>query len=112
MTTTLGMTTGHTPDGAPQLTAVGEIDLSNAAEFARALADNIRPDQRLLVDLTQVDYLDSAALAALFTHANHVDIYISPLNQALLAYSGLTELTDVHVIPTPPDGPQPTPNPT
>jgi anti-sigma B factor antagonist len=112
MTTTLRISTGHTPDGAPQLIAVGEIDLSNAAEFARALADNIGPDRRLLVDLTQVDYLDSAALAALFTHANHIDIHISPLNQTLLAYSGLIELTNVNVIPTPPAEHDRSPNPT
>lgn len=101
MTAPLDLTTGHTPDGAPKLTAAGEIDLTNVTEFARALAGALEPDRRLLVDLTRVDYLDSAALAALFTHAARLDILISPLNQTLLTLSGLTELTHVEVVEDP-----------
>ncbi|HWG97753.1 MAG TPA: STAS domain-containing protein [Pilimelia sp.] len=101
MTTALHLTTGQTPDGAPQLTAVGEIDISNCAEFAGALAEAIGPGRRLLVDLTRVEYLDSAALAVLFAHAEHVDVRVSPLNEALLTISGLTALTTVEVVTSP-----------
>jgi len=55
MTAMLQITTGRAPDGRPQLTAIGEIDLGNADELRRALADAVSPDQRLLVDLTRVD---------------------------------------------------------
>ena len=46
-----------------------------------------------------MDYLDSAALAALFGQADHIDIHISPLNESLLTISGLTQVTNVRVIP-------------
>jgi anti-sigma B factor antagonist len=98
MTAALQITTGHAPDGRRQLTAIGEIDLGNAEELKRALADAISPGERLLVDLTQVDYLDSAALAALFGQADHIDVQISPLNESLFTISGLTQVTNVEVI--------------
>jgi anti-anti-sigma factor len=99
MTTALQITTGHAPDGTPRLTAVGEIDLTNAPEFAERLRAAVVPDGRLLVDLTRVDYLDSAALATLFAHAPQIDICISPLNEPVLTISGLNQLTTVRVIP-------------
>lgn len=99
MTTPLHMTTGRTADGVAQLSAVGEIDLTNAAEFAArlraALGDGAA---RLLVDLTRVEYLDSAALATLFAHAERLDIRISPLNKALLHFSGLDQVAAVEVV--------------
>jgi anti-sigma B factor antagonist len=100
MTTHLEITTGRTEDGTPLLTAVGEIDLTNAAEFRARLGDAVSPDARLLVDLTRVDYIDSAGLAALFAHAQQIAVHIAPLNEALLTFSGLDQLTTVHVIGT------------
>jgi anti-sigma B factor antagonist len=102
MTTQLEITTGHTADGTPHLTAVGEIDLTNAAEFTARLHAAVSPDARLLVDLTRVEYIDSAGLAALFAHAQRIDVHISPMNEALLTFSGLDQLTTVHVV-TPPE---------
>jgi anti-sigma B factor antagonist len=104
MSTDLRISTAHAADGTAQLTAAGEIDLSNADEFARALAEAVSPLRRLLVDLTGVEYLDSAALATLFTHADDIAIRISPLNETLLTVCGLTDLTDVQVVT--PDGRQ------
>ncbi|WP_035857315.1 STAS domain-containing protein [Cryptosporangium arvum] len=99
MTAPLRITTGVTEDGRARLTATGEIDLSNAADFRDRLAAEVTPDgSRLLVDLTGVDYLDSAALAALFVHADRIEVHIAPLNEYLLTVCGLTQLTDVHVI--------------
>ncbi|MFI5914458.1 STAS domain-containing protein [Dactylosporangium sp. NPDC051541] len=98
MTTPLQIINGRTADGGAQLSAVGEIDLTNAEEFASRLRDALSPGARLLVDLTRVDYLDSAALATLFTHAERLDIRISPLNEALLIFSGLDQLAAVEVV--------------
>lgn len=98
MTTALQLTTGRTADGAPRLTAVGEIDISNAETFRAALAEEVDPPTRLLVDLTRVEYLDSAALATLFAFVDDIDIRISPLNETLLTISGLTALTTVEVV--------------
>ncbi|GAA3454644.1 STAS domain-containing protein [Dactylosporangium matsuzakiense] len=100
MTTPLQITTGHTADGGAQLRAVGEIDLTNAEQFADRLRAALSPGVRLQVDLTRVDYLDSAALATLFAHAEQLDIRISPLNEALLVFSGLDQLATVEVVPS------------
>ena len=99
MTTELQLTADRTADGEPRLTAVGEIDLSNAEEFTRALAGAVGPAGRLVVDLTRVDYLDSAALAALFAQAGQIEIHIAALNESLFTVCGLAELTEVRVTP-------------
>ncbi|WP_426502189.1 STAS domain-containing protein [Dactylosporangium sp. McL0621] len=98
MTTPLHITIGRSADGVAQLSAVGEIDLTNAPEFAARLRDALGGGSRALVDLTRVDYLDSAALATLFAHADRLDIRISPLNEALLSFSGLDQLAAVEVV--------------
>lgn len=46
---------------------VGEVDLSNVEQFRRTLFD--ATGSTLLVDLSEVDYIDSAGLAALFGRA-------------------------------------------
>ncbi|WP_433201314.1 STAS domain-containing protein [Dactylosporangium sp. CS-047395] len=99
MTTPLHITTARSAEGAGQLSAVGEIDLTNAPEFAARLREVVGDGGgRVVVDLTRVDYLDSAALATLFVHADKLDIRISPLNQALLTFSGLDQLAAVEVV--------------
>ncbi|MFI7211430.1 STAS domain-containing protein [Micromonospora maritima] len=96
MSTALTLSTGNSPDGSRVLTVVGEIDMSNAASFADALDDAVRPDgEPLVVDLTRVEYLDSAGLAALFPHAERIALIASPLLEPLLAISGLADLTTV-----------------
>ncbi|GIH19810.1 STAS domain-containing protein [Rugosimonospora africana] len=105
MTTPLHITTSQAPDGRPRLTAVGEIDISNTKEFTAKLCDAVAPGHRLLVDLTLVTYLDSAALAALFAYAKQIDIHISPLNETLFSFSGLSQLTTIRVIPADQDQP-------
>jgi anti-sigma B factor antagonist len=98
MTTELTLTTGPGPDGALVLTAAGEIDMSNAETFARALAEAVAgaAGLRLVVDLTAVHYLDSAGLAALFAQADNIELRTGPLLAPLLEISGLTGLTTVH----------------
>ncbi|WFE40796.1 STAS domain-containing protein [Micromonospora sp. WMMD998] len=96
MSTALTLTTSNGPDGARVLTAVGEIDLSNAATFAAALDDALRPDgEPLVVDLTEVEYLDSAGLAVLFPHAERIALVAGPVLEPLLTISGLADLTTV-----------------
>jgi anti-sigma B factor antagonist len=97
MTTALTLTTGRRPDGAAVLTAAGEIDMSNSDAFADALGAAVGEagEDRLVVDLTAVHYLDSAGLAALFQHADRLDLLVNPLLTPLLTISGLTDLTSV-----------------
>jgi anti-sigma B factor antagonist len=98
MTTALTLSTGQRPDGAVTLSAAGEIDMSNAEAFAAALADAVgqTPGRPLIVDLTAVEYLDSAGLAALFEHATSIELLTSPMLEPLMSISGLAELTTIH----------------
>ncbi|GIE32586.1 anti-anti-sigma factor [Actinoplanes italicus] len=98
MTTELTLRTGTGPDGAVVLTVAGEIDMSNAGVFADALTEAVAgaDGSRLVVDLTAVQYLDSAGLAALFAQADHIEVRTGQLLAPLLEISGLTELTTIH----------------
>ncbi|MFI0240615.1 STAS domain-containing protein [Streptomyces sp. NPDC016845] len=90
MTTPLTLTPGRQADGAAVLTAVGEIDMSNAAELAAAIEDT---SGALVLDLSGVEYLDSAGLSVLFPHADRIRLIANPLLAPVLAISGLTDLT-------------------
>lgn len=96
MTTPLTLTPGRQPDGTRLLTVVGEIDMSNTGALATALGDTT---DRLVLDLTAVDYLDSAGLSVLFAHAHRLELIAPPLLTTVLAISGIGELTTVHEAP-------------
>ncbi|WP_030211495.1 STAS domain-containing protein [Streptomyces bikiniensis] len=93
MTTSLTLTPGRRPDGTAVLTAVGEIDMSNTGSLADALDRTPGP---LVLDLTAVDYLDSAGLSVLFSHADRLELVAGPLLTPVLTISGLTSLTTRH----------------
>jgi anti-sigma B factor antagonist len=97
MTTALSLTTGRRPDGAVVLAAAGEIDMSNAATFAGALtgARQEAADAPLVVDLTRVEYIDSAGLAAMFPHVDHLHLVVPPLLAPVLTIAGLDDITTV-----------------
>ncbi|GIF21787.1 anti-anti-sigma factor [Actinoplanes tereljensis] len=97
MSTALTFTTGRHTDGAVVLAATGEIDMSNADAFAAALtgARKQAAQAPIIVDLTAVEYLDSAGLAALFPHIEQVTLLASPLLAPVLTVAGLADLTTV-----------------
>jgi anti-sigma B factor antagonist len=97
MTTALSLTTGRRPDGAVVLAAAGEIDMSNAATFSAALtgAREEATDGPLVVDLTRVVYLDSAGLAVLFPHVEHLRLLAGPVLAPVLTIVGLDDVTTV-----------------
>ncbi len=106
MTTPLSLATHLRPDGAQVLTAVGEIDMSNADRFRKALNQASAADGRpVVVDLTGVEYLDSAGLTVLFTHASHIELIATPLLAPVLTISGLADITRLHSIGPAADGP-------
>ncbi|RZU53878.1 anti-anti-sigma factor [Krasilnikovia cinnamomea] len=98
MSAALTLATGRRSDGAFVLTATGEIDMSNADAFATALAGAHRDADGapFVVDLTGVAYLDSAGLAALLPHVEHVHLLATPLIGPVLTIAGLAELTTIH----------------
>jgi anti-sigma B factor antagonist len=97
MTTALSFTTSRRPDGAVVLTATGEIDMSNADGFATALAGARQEatDGTFVVDLTRVEYLDSAGLSVLFPHVDSLRLVAGPLLAPMLTIVGLDDVTTV-----------------
>ncbi|MGA5605389.1 STAS domain-containing protein [Streptomyces griseoincarnatus] len=93
MTTPLTLAPGRGPDGAARLAVGGEIDMSNAGRLAEALDSRPGP---LVVDLTEVEYLDSAGLSVLFAHAERLELVVPPLLEPVLTVSGLATLAIVH----------------
>ena len=99
MPTLLTLDTTRSNDGKLVLVAAGEIDLSNVDTFTEALtaaiAENTDSNGTLTVDLSAVEYLDSAAINALFPHAEDIHLIAHPLLVRVFDISGLTELTTV-----------------
>ncbi|MFJ1804235.1 MULTISPECIES: STAS domain-containing protein [unclassified Streptomyces] len=93
MTTPLTLTARNRSDGTPLLKAVGEIDMSNTDALAAALDATTGP---LIIDLTDVEYLDSAGLSVLFAHADRLELIAGPLLTPVLTVSGLADLTTTH----------------
>ncbi|WP_371621586.1 STAS domain-containing protein [Streptomyces sp. NBC_01116] len=93
MTTPLTLTARNRSDGTPLLKAVGEIDMSNTDALTAALDATTGP---LIIDLTEVEYLDSAGLSVLFAHADRLELIAGPLLTPVLTVSGLADLTTTH----------------
>ena len=72
MTTPLELSLRQDGDGAAVLSAAGEVDMSNAASFRDALGKAAAAGAEFTVDLTGVDYLDSAGLTALLPYAARI----------------------------------------
>ena len=99
MTTPLKLSVRRGGDGTAVISAVGEVDMTNADAFRSALAQASAGGGRFVVDLTGVDYLDSAGLTVLLPHASRIKIIATPLLTPVLTISGLAEVTSV--VPAP-----------
>ncbi|BBY37807.1 anti-anti-sigma factor [Mycobacterium mantenii] len=103
MTTPLTLDTARGSDGRFVLVAAGEIDLSNIDAFSVALTSAATEatggDGALLVDLSAVEYLDSAAINTLAAHADRIELVAHPILMPVLRISGLTELTTIESAP-------------
>ena len=95
MATPLELSTRADADGIPVVTVSGEIDMSNAGRFRDALgmAAAAVDGGSFVVDLTGVEYLDSAGVHALFAHASRIRLIASPLLEPVLTVSGLSGIT-------------------
>ncbi|MEW2516569.1 STAS domain-containing protein [Actinacidiphila alni] len=92
--TPLTLTPGHRADGTAVLTVTGEIDMTNARGLHEAIAE---AGGKVVVDLTAVDYLDSAGLSVLFSHADRIELIAPGLLVPLLDVSGISGLVTVRV---------------
>lgn len=95
MSTPLTVLVERAADGRLVLRAAGEIDASNVADFADALNAAVNGGTALDVDLSAVDYLDSAAINALVPHAESLQIIANPVLMRVLTVSGLAELAKI-----------------
>jgi anti-anti-sigma factor len=99
MPTVLTVDAARSSDGLLVLTATGEIDLSNVDTFDEALTlavtETAAGGGTLTVDLSGVEYLDSAAVNLLFPHADRIRLIAHPFLIRVFTVSGLAELTDV-----------------
>ncbi len=99
MTTPLTLDTARCNDGKLVLTAAGEIDLSNIDAFNQALTtattEAVSSGETLTVDLSAVEYLDSAAINVLYARADHIHLIAHPLQMSVLTISGLAELVTI-----------------
>lgn len=95
MATSLELSARRDADGTPVVTAVGEIDMSNVDRFRDALGQAAGDSGRLVVDLTGVEYLDSAGVHALFAFTPGLTLIASPLIVPVLAISGLSDVISV-----------------
>ena len=80
-------------DETVTLAVTGEIDMSSAGEFRRALEDSKAPG-RLILDLTGVDYLDSAGVKVLFDHLGQQPEVLVSSGTVILRVLDLTGLRD------------------
>src|SRR6185369_6942967 len=96
MSASLTLETARGDSGNPVLIAAGEIDLSNIAAFSQALTDSTATaagsGERLTVDLSAVQYLDSSAINALYHVADHIQLIANPVLMSSLTVCGLAEL--------------------
>ena len=95
MNSPLKLSTRQDSHGNTVLAAAGEIDMSNAADFRDALSQAGRSAAAFTVDITGVDYLDSAGLTALLPYAARIKIFASAVLAPVLAVSGLDSITTV-----------------
>lgn len=99
MTTPLKLSVRPEEDGSTVLTAVGEIDMSNADDFRAALTQAATGEAVFVADLTGVDYLDSAGLTLLLPYAPRIKILATAVLGPVLAVSGLEPVTTVVAVP-------------
>jgi anti-sigma B factor antagonist len=91
-------------DGCAVVTARGEIDVASAASLRSALMDGLDRSQRVIVDLSDVTFLDCAGLSALTAGlraarrsggALRLVIHGGQAVSRLLTLTGLDQLFDV-----------------
>jgi anti-anti-sigma factor len=67
----------------PRLVVTGEIDLINATEFHDAVRGAITRCPRLIIDLTQVEFMGSVAVAPLYTYLDNLIAVLVTRNTAI-----------------------------
>ncbi|MDA3646776.1 STAS domain-containing protein [Saccharopolyspora indica] len=99
-----GVTSTRLPDDVALITVSGEIDVSTAPTLRDRLTDAVNDGaHRLVVDLTQVEFLDSTALGVLVGALKRIravdgDVVLVCTADRLLKIFRITRLTEVFPI--------------
>jgi anti-sigma B factor antagonist len=98
----LEISTTVDPDGVVSIAPAGDVDLANAAQLAEAVSAAVeRRPLRLVFDMTDLRFIDSAGIAVLVTATNALqDVRLrnpSPIVSRVIELTGLAE-----VLPTEP----------
>ena len=94
---------GDGAQGSPVVTLEGEIDLHTAGQLDQALQSASEQHERITVDLSGVEYLDSAAVRVLFLHAARLKlVLIVPQDSIVYPVVSICGLGRVAVIRTVP----------
>ena len=93
----LEITVDRDVDGAPVVTVAGELDSSNAHVLAARMGSVTHTDpERLVFDLSDLRFMDSAGLAILVRAAAEIDTIElrrpSPIVSRLIELTGLTSV--------------------
>jgi anti-anti-sigma factor len=102
MSTPLTLHSERDAEGRLVVRAIGEVDASNVTDLAKALAHGLNQGGLLTVDLSAVEYLDSAGINALVPHAESLHIIANPMLMRVLRVSGLEDLTTISPAPPSP----------
>jgi anti-anti-sigma factor len=98
MATPLSLGTTQRGDGTPVLHAAGELDLSNIDRFRHALENVLtapRNTESVIVDFSEIEYLDSGAINTLFSYTPQIHLIVNPVLMSVLTVSGLADEVSV-----------------
>jgi anti-anti-sigma factor len=108
MSAILTLHTARRDDGTLVVKAAGDIDMSSVGTLAEGLTAATTAmagtADTILVDLSEVEYLDTLAIKVLYEHADHIRVIANPLLMRVLAISGLADVAPVEPAP-PTSGP-------
>jgi anti-sigma B factor antagonist len=82
--------------GTPVITISGELDLSNAVQVKAAIEAAVAGKQRLILELGELEYMDSSGVALLASAAQQIrEIQVrgpSPIVRRLIELTGLDQV--------------------
>jgi anti-sigma B factor antagonist len=89
-------------EGARIVEILGQVDLATAPAFQHALDTAAADRSQLTVDLTGLDFLDSAGIKVLFGLATRLDLHLvvdcSSVIAGMLDVSGLAQATTIRAV--------------
>lgn len=81
----IGLDPAGGPQGTPVVTVAGEIDPAAASQLDELLRAAGKDSRQVTVDLSAVDYLDTAGIGVLFDHAAKITLVVLLAADSLIA---------------------------